>query len=517
MASFNPETITKRLPENFGRYTLLGRIAVGGMAEVFVARCGELLGMQALIAVKRILPVHAADQTFVQMFQREASIALRLSHRSIARVFEVGCVDNQWFLSMELVQGENLARVTAALDERGLRWEPALATFICAEAAHALDYAHGLKDARGRPLNIVHRDLSPENIMIGFDGSAKVIDFGIAMCETHARLTTQGAVRGKVQYVSPEQAQTQKLDRRSDLFSLGIVLYECLAGQRPFERQGPMETLDAVVNDMVPPIPNISLALNEVLRRALEKDPNDRYQSGAEFGDALLQAISGEDAGPHKIAQLVTSLFPRKRNRWDEIQSMAFEGFGFADRTNRELPTVVSMPVEDDAVLDIQEDPGAPTTVEPYYVNPELNDHERRTVAIARPVAAAPPRRRAMKYVVAGLTAAVGIAIGLGLRTPAPPSPAPGASGDAPAPQEKAPEQKGAAPAPPAPVIIASTVPETQPQTAEANPAPVDSGIEVKIRPTRKKPQRLTLEQLRARARKEILRKKQQQARNKAK
>lgn len=121
MASYNPESLTKRLPETFGRYTLLGRIAVGGMAEVFVARCGELMGMQALIAVKRILPVHAADSKFVQMFQREASIALRLSHRSIARVFEVGCVDNQWFLSMELVQGENLARVSDALDERGLR------------------------------------------------------------------------------------------------------------------------------------------------------------------------------------------------------------------------------------------------------------------------------------------------------------------------------------------------------------------------------------------------------------
>jgi eukaryotic-like serine/threonine-protein kinase len=516
MASYNPESLTKRLPENFGRYTLLGRIAVGGMAEVFVARCGELMGMQALIAVKRILPVHAADAKFVQMFQREASIALRLSHRSIARVFEVGCVDNQWFLSMELVQGENLARVSDALDERGLRWDPSLVAFIGAEAARALEYAHNLVDARGRPLNIVHRDLSPENIMIGFDGSAKVIDFGIAMCESYASLTTQGAVRGKVQYVSPEQAQTQKLDRRSDLFSLGVVLYECLAGQHPFERDGPMETLDAVVHDEAPAIPNISPALNQVLTKALQKDPNDRYQTCEAFGNALLQAISGEDAGPNKVAQLVTSLFPRKRNRWNEIQSMAFEGFGFADRTQKELPAVVPTPVEDDAVLDVREDAGAPTDVQPYYQNPEIDRPERRTLAIKPPVAVPPPRRRALKFALGGVVAAIGTAIGFGLRKPSPQPATPIAttepvvvprSQDTPAPRT--------APEPIEPATLAEATPEPSEEPAP-DPTP-DSAIEVKITPSRKRPRKSSLEQLRARARKAAARKRQVSARNKAK
>jgi len=503
MASYNPESLTKRLPETFGRYTLLGRIAVGGMAEVFVARCGELMGMQALIAVKRILPVHAADSKFVQMFQREASIALRLSHRSIARVFEVGCVDNQWFLSMELVQGENLARVSDALDERGLRWDPALVAFIGAEAAHALDYAHNLVDARGRPLNIVHRDLSPENIMIGFDGSAKVIDFGIAMCESYASLTTQGAVRGKVQYVSPEQAQTLKLDRRSDLFSLAVVLHECLAGQHPFERDGPMATLDAVVHDAAPAIPNISPALSEVLTKALQKDPNDRYQTGEELGNALLQAISGEDAGPNKVAQLVTSLFPRKRNRWNEIQSMAFDGFGFADRTQRELPAIVPTPIDDDAVLDVQEDPGALTDVQPYYHNPEIDLPERRTLAIKPPVVVAPSRRRALKFAMAGVVAVIGTAIGFGMRKPV----VVPQTRDTPAPRIVS------EPAQPTPPANTPPEPHVEP-SAESTP---DSAIEVKITPTRKKPRKSSLEQLRARARKSAARKRQLAERSKGK
>lgn len=326
--------LTKCTPEMFGRYHLLGRIAIGGMAEVYVARCGELMGMQTLIALKRILPVHAADAKFIQMFQREASIALRLQHRAIARVYEVGKVADDWFLSLELVQGENLARVTEALTERGLQWDPNLVAFIGAEVAQALHYAHTLQDARGRDLKIVHRDVSPENVMLGFDGSVKVIDFGIALCESYASLTTQGAVRGKVQYVSPEQAQTHKLDGRSDVFSLGVVLYECLAGAQPFERTSPMATLEAVVNKWVPPIPHVPPALNEAIIKALEKEPGKRYRDAQEFSFALLSAISGQDtaSGPTKVAQLATALFPERLKRWRQIQEMAIEGFGFAER-----------------------------------------------------------------------------------------------------------------------------------------------------------------------------------------
>jgi serine/threonine protein kinase len=414
--------LTKKTPEAFGRYNLLGRIAVGGMAEVYVARCGEFLGLQTLIALKRILPIHAADDKFVQMFQREASIALRLQHRSIARVFEVGKVNEDWFLSMELVQGENLARVTDALEERGLRWDPNLIAFIGAEMAMSLHYAHTLKDARGRPLRIVHRDVSPENIMLGFDGSVKIIDFGIALCESYASLTTQGAVRGKVQYVSPEQAQTHKLDGRSDVFSLGVVLYECLAGNQPFERTSPMATLDDVVNKSLPPIPHVSPQLNDAIIKALEKDPNHRYESGEAFATALLGAIAGQDAnGPAKVSQLVTALFPQRLKRWRQIQDMAGEGFGFREKpaNDQDVSAPIAVPPPplpdahafdenadtqiDDRPPDEEQapDPRQATKVEKYYV----------VSGTAESLGNPPRKRRRLTAPLAGLGAAVFAAV----------------------------------------------------------------------------------------------------------
>lgn len=313
----------QRQPETFGRYQLIGRLAIGGMAEVFIARSGELTGLQALIALKRILPVHASDESFVRMFQREAAIALRLNHSSIARVFEVGKVGESWFLSMELVQGENLARISKKLSQMQMRWPADVLAYVGSEVARALHYAHRLKDVRGKPLGIIHRDISPENVMCGFDGSVKVIDFGIALCEAHARETTAGAVRGKAQYVSPEQAMGRELDNRSDLFSLGVVLYEALSGHHPFDRGAPMATLDAIVKDSVPPIPQVSQAFNRVLARALQKDRDRRYQTADAFATDLLGTISHSDrVGANQVQDLATSLFPGRTSRWRMMQDV---------------------------------------------------------------------------------------------------------------------------------------------------------------------------------------------------
>lgn len=450
--------LAKRTPQIFGRYHLLGKIAMGGMAEVFVARCGELLGMQTLIALKRILPVHAADEKFVQMFQREASIALRLQHRSIARVFEVGKVDNDWYLSLELVQGENLARVSDALEARGLHWDPTLIAFIASEVAQALHYAHTLQDARGRELKIVHRDISPENIMLGFDGSVKVIDFGIAMCESYASLTTQGAVRGKVQYVSPEQAQTHKLDGRSDVFSLGVVLYECLAGAQPFERTSPMATLEAVVNKWVPPIPHVSQALNDAIIKALEKEPEQRYANAEEFSNALLSAIAGQDAaGPSKVSQLVTSLFPQRLQRWRQIQEMAFEGFGFAERSNKEpdeTPAPTPEPVAE------APDSNLATRAEKYYAV------SNSTPAAADPVT---PERRATRAVGAAFALALAAAV-LFLIARAPESTHAKSTLDLPSVATLNVEVSET----PSPRIVPLPLPTTQPPPTDALPPPAD-------------------------------------------
>lgn len=334
---FLDRALKQRNPESFGRYQLLGRLAFGGMAEVFVARCGELAGLQTLIALKRILPVHAQDDSFVRMFQREAAIALRLNHASIARVFEVGRVGDSWFLSMELVQGENLARISKKLALMQMRWPAGVLAYVGAEVARALHYAHNLKDAKGRTLGIVHRDISPENVMCGFDGSIKVIDFGIALCEAHARETTAGAVRGKAQYVSPEQAMGRDIDGRSDLFSLGVVLYEALAGRHPFDRGGAMATLDAVVRDSIDPIPQVSQALNAVLTRALSKDPDRRYQTGDEMARDLLATLPrSEHTGAADVQELTTSLFPGRTSRWRMIQESAGTGRALPDELERD-------------------------------------------------------------------------------------------------------------------------------------------------------------------------------------
>jgi serine/threonine-protein kinase len=318
--------------EPFGRYQLLGRIASGGMAEIYAARLGEVPGLQTLVAVKRILPVHATDETFVRLFQREARILLMLQHAGIARVFEVGRVGDHWFLAMELVQGETLAQVNRALAEKGQAWDANLVAYIGAEVAHALHHAHTLRDSTGRPLEIVHRDVSPQNIMLGFDGSVKVIDFGIARWEAPTFDSRTSGIRGKMQYVSPEQARGFHIDGRSDIFSLGAVLYELLDGGKLFNRGTTTATLEAVVLSEVKPLPAAPPKVSAALLNALEKDPDRRYKSAAAFAQSLVRALDEDRAvGPEDVAAVVSSLFPERLRRWRQIHEMAAAGVGFSD------------------------------------------------------------------------------------------------------------------------------------------------------------------------------------------
>ena len=225
--------LTRPTNQSLGRYQLLGRLGAGGMAEVFVARCGELADMQSLVAIKRILPHLAEDEGFVALFRREAQISLRLRHRAIARVIEVGRADSAWFLAMELVPGESLAHLLVAERERGIAVDPRVVAWVGAEIALALHHAHTLSEA-GAPLPVIHRDVSPQNLLLGFDGAAKLIDFGVARCAQLSDMTRTGTVRGKLAYASPEQLAARPLDGRSDLFSLAVVLHEWLARRSLF-------------------------------------------------------------------------------------------------------------------------------------------------------------------------------------------------------------------------------------------------------------------------------------------
>jgi eukaryotic-like serine/threonine-protein kinase len=307
-----------RAPDVFGRYELLGRLGAGGMAEVFVARCGDLPGMQSLVALKRILPHLADDEDFVSLFRREAQISLRLQHRAIARVFEVGRVDAAWFLAMELVPGEALAHLLRAERERAMGVDPRVAAWVGAEIALALQHAHALSDGT-TSFEVVHRDVSPQNVLLGFDGMAKLIDFGVARCARLSDATRAGTVRGKLAYASPEQLESRPLDGRSDLFSLAAVLHEWLAGTPLFERDSDAATVRAVQAAVIPPLPRAP-RLGAVLARALARDRALRFPDGEALAAALLDAVGGPPAAPDRlVAEHVAALFPDRKRRWQAI------------------------------------------------------------------------------------------------------------------------------------------------------------------------------------------------------
>jgi serine/threonine protein kinase len=310
--------LTRHSSVTFGRYELLGRLGVGGMAEVFVARCGDFAEMRSLLAVKRILPHLADDEGFVALFRREAQISLRLRHRAIARVFEVGRVDTAWFLAMELVPGESLAHLRRAESELKIAVDPRLVAWVGAEIACALHHAHALTDGLV-PLEVIHRDVSPQNLLLGFDGVPKLIDFGVARCARLSDTTRTGTVRGKLAYASPEQLGARPLDGRSDLFSLAIVLYEWLVRAPLFARDSDAATVQAVQTAPIPPV-MCAPALGAVLARALERAPERRFPDGESFAQALLDAVGGRPPAPERLLEVhLAKIFPEHKQRWQTI------------------------------------------------------------------------------------------------------------------------------------------------------------------------------------------------------
>jgi serine/threonine protein kinase len=238
-----------------GRYQLLSRLAVGGMAEVYLARQGELSGFKTLVVVKKVLPHLAVKPDFIAMFLDEARIASMLDHPNVVRITEVGRTENEYFLAMELVQGKPLASILQQSERAKTPLPHNLGALIVANAAAGLHHAHQLTDASGNLLGLVHRDVSPQNIMVSFEGSVKVIDFGIARALGRLGDTNSGSLKGKLGYMAPEQARGEPVDARADIFSLGVVLWECVAGRRLFLRENELATLRAVVYE---PIPSVS-------------------------------------------------------------------------------------------------------------------------------------------------------------------------------------------------------------------------------------------------------------------
>ena len=233
-----------RRPVQFGKYLLLGRISVGGMAEVFKAKSFGVQGFEKIIAIKRILPSLGRDEDFITMFIDEAKIAGQLAHANIGQIHELGQVDGAHFIAMEYIWGRDLLQLQNRFKKRGKRISMSAASFIVMKVCEGLHYAHKKRDVLGVPMEIVHRDCSPQNIVISFEGEVKLIDFGIARAASRSSRTNAGVLKGKFGYMSPEQVRGLPLDRRSDIFSLGIILFEVLTGRRLFDGESDFSTLE---------------------------------------------------------------------------------------------------------------------------------------------------------------------------------------------------------------------------------------------------------------------------------
>ncbi|MDR0965165.1 MAG: serine/threonine protein kinase [Myxococcales bacterium] len=300
--------------ENYGRYRLLKKLAVGGMAEVFLATSRSAEAPRSKhIVIKRLLPNLAADLHFVTMFLNEARIAARLSHPNIVQLFDLGREASSYFLAMEFIHGVDLGALLGQLRTRDRRLPIPIALWIARELCHGLHYAHALADESGRPLRVIHRDISPQNVMVSFEGEVKLLDFGIARAAGQVSTTRAGEIKGKYAYLSPEQARGATLDQRSDLFSLGLVLYEMLCGHSPFKRDHELMTLRAAIDcDIEPPsrFAVLPAALEAVVLRALQRDPDRRFASAHALAQALAEVapMPTPDIARHMLAQLVHKL-----------------------------------------------------------------------------------------------------------------------------------------------------------------------------------------------------------------
>ncbi len=276
---------------NFGKYILLDKIATGGMAEIWLAKQTGVEGFEKLVVIKKILPHFTHDKEFVTMFLDEARIAAKLNHSNIVQIYDLGKEQNTYYIAMEYISGDDIKGILQTSIKQGHFLPLQLSVNIISQAAAGLYYAHTLTDMYGTSMNIVHRDISPQNILVTYTGSAKIVDFGIAKAATQSQETRAGTLKGKFAYMSPEQALGKKLDGRSDLFALAIVLYEITLGKRLFKSDSELKTLRMITEEPIKaPIdvnPKYPKKLNDILMKALEKDRDNRYEDCRGFHVAL--------------------------------------------------------------------------------------------------------------------------------------------------------------------------------------------------------------------------------------
>jgi eukaryotic-like serine/threonine-protein kinase len=311
-------------PVPFGKYYLLDRVNTGGMAEVYRAKAFGVEGFERIVAVKRILPTIAANTDFIKMFIDEAKLAVQLNHANIAQIFDLGKVDGSYFIALEYVHGRDLRAVFDLQKEKGEQLPIELCCYVMMKICEGLDYAHRKRDANGRALELVHRDVSPQNMLISFDGDVKLIDFGIAKAANNSSNTRTGVLKGKFGYLSPEQVRGQPIDQRSDIFGIGIVLYELLTGERLFVGDSDLSTIEKVRNvEVAPPRqlnPDISEQLERTVLKALARNKDERFQTALELHDALQDVLleeskRGQPFGRKELRAFMLAQFPEDAAR----------------------------------------------------------------------------------------------------------------------------------------------------------------------------------------------------------
>jgi serine/threonine protein kinase len=302
------------------RYQLLEKLEAGGMAEVFLAEATSVQGFKKRVAIKRVLPHLASHTNFIGMFLDEARLGARLSHANIVSVFDIGKSDNSYFIVMEFVDGTNLKKIMETLRLKRQPFPLKDVIYIAMEACRGLSYAHELVDEDGQPVDLVHRDVSPPNILISRRGEVKVTDFGLAKARTQLERTDPGVVKGKFSYLSPEVATGQDVDERADIFALGVCIWEMLGGRRLFLGDTDYETVQAVTSAEVPSLvgdhPEVDPAFEAMILRALARDPADRFQTARELGDALASYLFHHQmkVTSYDIANLVKAALERQKS-----------------------------------------------------------------------------------------------------------------------------------------------------------------------------------------------------------
>jgi serine/threonine protein kinase len=409
MSSVETRTPLGPVPiQRYGKYYLISKLAEGGMAEIFLAKQVGVEGFEKNVVVKRMLSHLSAVPDFVAMFLDEARLASRLAHPNVVQILDLGFEGGCYFIAMEYLPGEDFSTIIRSAAKQRAYVPLNIALKVVADAAHGLHYAHTFTDSKGQALNVVHRDVSPSNVFVTYSGQVKVLDFGIAKAESRITNTTAGVVKGKYQYMAPEQAQSLPVDARADVYSLGVCLYEATCNARPFARDSDLAILNAVLkNEYRPPRqlrPDLPVEVDQIIVKALARDADERFESAGALAAALenyLRASTSVTSGA-AVTQYMSAFFGPERvaqkTRIDSLEDFKARGVAFPEVEPQVplTPSGASMRV-----------PAPPTNVS-QSIDVNLEDGTR---SVGAPKSVVEQRKKG----VGGMVAAVAVALLVGI------------------------------------------------------------------------------------------------------